>query len=126
MDKRLHARDIVRHFKGDLYQIVCEAEYTKNKDLRKKSHQTVCTAEHTENKEQLVIFQQLDHPFKVYAEERGEINNTIEDGEKLIVYQALYAPFKIYARPEEMFTGEVDKEKYPEVQQEYRFEVVEL
>ena len=45
-----------------------------------------------------------------------------ENGEQLVVYQAMYAPFKICARPYDMFMGEVDKEKYPNVIQRYRFE----
>lgn len=52
-----------------------------------------------------------------------DIATNSEDNELYVVYRALYGENKLYIRPLDMFTSKVDKEKYPNVSQVYRFEL---
>lgn len=75
MTERIHAFDVVRHFKGNNYLVLTTDAHWH------------------------------------------------EGGERLVVYRS-YANGRICVRPYEMFVSEVDREKYPEAPQRFRFEVV--
>ena len=49
-----------------------------------------------------------------------------ETDTEMVLYQALYDGQLKYVRPKDMFLSEMDREKYPNVKQKYRFELVKV
>ena len=62
---------------------------------------------------------------KMYMYEIVGVATHTETREDMMVYRPLYGDGGLFVRPLEMFLGEVDHEKYPQVQQKYRFEKVD-
>ena len=75
-EMRMKPGDIVRHFKGNLYQILY---FAKDSETQRD----------------------------------------------VVVYRALYGEGGVWVRQMEMFFSPIDRQKYPNAEQEYRFERVE-
>ena len=54
-----------------------------------------------------------------------EVAKDCETLEDLVIYRKLYEDGSCWVRPLKDFIGEVNKEKYPKVEQKYKFELIE-
>lgn len=69
---------------------------------------------------------------RVYRHFKGDyylvegVANHSETGEPYVIYRKLYGDGGLWIRPLEMFLSPVDKEKYPAVTQQYRFQLQEI
>ena len=65
----------------------------------------------------------------IYKHFKGDyylVEDIAKDSETLqevVVYRKLYEDGALWVRPKEIFLSEVDHEKYPNVKQQYRFEL---
>ena len=52
-----------------------------------------------------------------------DVAHDSENGEEVVVYRKLYGDGSLWVRPKAMFLSPVDREKYPEATQRWRFEL---
>lgn len=71
-------------------------------------------------------------PQEIYRHFKGNVYQIItiarhsETKMKMVVYQQLYAPYEVYVRPYDMFMSKIDRNKYPNEKQIYRFEKLNI
>ena len=94
MKRKFENGDIVQHFKRETL-----TEEQLEKEPNWYLYEIIGTSRHTENGEELMIYKPLYET---------ECTKNVD-----------YA-----ARPLDMFMSEVDHEKYPDIKQKYRFELV--
>lgn len=129
MSREIICPAIYRHFKGLNYATMgCSTPVSHEELVKYKSQASskgisklrYVTAVYTEDlKTEIVIF-------NTEGNIEGKLVHLVDQSsEDLVIYKPLY-PFKfpIVARPKSMFASKVDKVKYPDVEQEYRFELV--
>ena len=80
-------------------------------------------------KREMLTNEELEKEPNYYLYEIIGVSKNTENGEKLMIYKPLYETDCIKeadyaARPFDMFMSEVDHEKYPNIKQKYRFELV--
>lgn len=72
------------------------------------------------------------HVKKIYRHFKGDlylvedIARHSETDEELVIYRKLYGDCTLWVRPKNLFLSEVDHAKYPDVEQQYRFQEVEI
>lgn len=49
-----------------------------------------------------------------------------ETQEKMVIYRHLYGDYSLWVRPLKMFVEKLDKNKYPNASQEYRFQLQDM
>lgn len=112
MSRSLVVPGIYKHFKNKLYCTIGVSYPAENTLI---GAETGLVAKHTESQRTGFIAVN-DNKFEHYEHELGD--------QPLVLYRSLYDGTGIYARSLEMFLSEVDHEKYPDVEQKYRLELV--
>lgn len=115
LSRVLSIGSIYKHFKNEIHPekylyLVHEVSYPVE-----KVEGNFIKAKHTETNREINIC--FGGAFKTGSHSKEVCEDV------LVIYSPIYGFNETYARPIEMFLSEVDKGKYPNIKQKYRFEL---
>ena len=105
---------IYKHFKNKFYATMGVSRPLIISELDNLPTESLLEVEHTETGLLLMCY---------YSGGNWYHNSNLEPSE-VVIYKSLYDNHIAYARELSMFLSKVDKSKYPEAEQEFRFEEV--
>lgn len=103
--------------------------------LRKPTRAILCTEHKMQQytlKEGQIPMQNTVLVNRIYRHFKGDyyivvgIAKHSETEEEMVVYRQLYGAGELWVRPMSLFISEVDRNKYPDVKQKYRFELQDI
>lgn len=129
MDRKLQVPAIYKHFKNSHKNILPNNYIYATMGISKplKEYEKILNTILNNTKVHLFSIQLTEKKKSItlFIKDNQYYHNAAECSEDLIIYKSLYDGGHMpYARSIDMFLSEVDKEKYPNVKQKYRFELV--
>ena len=104
---------IYKHFKGEYYYATMGLSTPIDMSLFDFKVKYI-NAINTETNKKIIV---------IISNKGKFVHDENDSKEELVLYKSLYDDTGVYARPINIFLSKVDKEKYPNVKQLYRFEL---
>lgn len=113
---------IYKHFKNKYYAVMGFSNPLEKEEIKKYfktdmdiklNNISLLYTLHTEIDEKMLIININGYLYHELEKEKNQ----------LVLYKSLYDDSGIYVRPIADFLSEVDKEKYPDIKQKYKFEI---
>ncbi|MCC0679528.1 DUF1653 domain-containing protein [Clostridioides sp. ES-S-0005-03] len=124
LERRLKFPSIYRHFKGGFYAVMGVSKKIDGNKLEEMLKTAYFDEKYIENYRFISRHTETNDTVVIYKDNKGNFyhHGSDDNSTDLVIYKTLYDATGVYSRPIEIFLSKVDKEKYPNVSQEYRFE----